>query len=164
MTGSLLMDFLIACVGLALIVALFFLAIDRIAPDPFFNKVARYAVGGVALLAFLVAVKSVLFGGAGGMSVTPYGIIQFAIGLLVVMVVLYLIYLVIDKIAPPEFAAPVKYVIGAIALIALLVLAAQVLFGGGLGNFGSPASRQRTSQIEPLPPFPPGPAAICRNC
>ncbi len=90
---------LVVAVGLCLIVVLFFLAIDKIAPDPFFNKVARYAVGGVALLAFLVAVKSVLFGGGGGMSVTPGGIIQFAIALLVVMVVLFIIYLVIDVLS-----------------------------------------------------------------
>lgn len=143
MTGSLLMDFLIAVVGLCLVVALFFLAIDKIAQDEFFKKVARYAIGGIALIVFLLAIKGVLFGGGGAMMVTPVGILQFAIGLLVVMVVLYLIYLVIDYLAPEGFAAPIKYVIGAIALIALLVLAGQVLFGGGISfnNLGTAPAR-----------------------
>ena len=158
------MDFLIAVIGLCLIVALFYLAIDKLAPDPFMNKVARWTVGGIALIVFLLAVKAVLFGGGGALAVTPWGILQFAIGLLVLIVVLYLVYMVIDYLAPPPFAAPVKFVIGALALIALLVLAGQVLFGGGLGNFNSPALRQHTSQIEPLQPYPAGPAAICRNC
>lgn len=132
MTGSALMDFLIAVVGLCLVVGLFFLAIDKIAPDEFFKKVARWAVGGVALIAFLLAIKGVLFGGAGMIAVTPIGLIQFAIALLVVMVVLFLVYMVVDYIAPDPFKVPVKYVVGAIALIALLVVAQQVLFGGGI--------------------------------
>lgn len=134
MTGSALMDFLIAVVGLCIIVYLIFLALDFIAPDDRFKQIARYAVGGVALIVFLVAIKGVLFGGGGAMAITPLGIIQFAIGLIVVMVVLYIIYMVIDRLAPADLAVPVKYVIGAIALIAILIVAEQALFGGGL-NF-----------------------------
>ncbi len=134
MTGSLLMDFLIAVVGLGLIVGLFYFAIDFIAPDERFRKIGRWAIGGVALLAFLIAIKGVLFGGAGvGLGISPYGLIEFAIGLLVIMVVLYLVYLAVDFFAPEPFKVPVKYVIGAIALIALLVVAGRALFGGGLG-------------------------------
>jgi hypothetical protein len=131
MTGSALMDFLIAVVGLCIIVYLIFLALDMISPDERFKQVGRYAVGGAALLVFLVAIKGVLFGGGGGLAVTPVGVIEFAIGLIVVMVVLFIIYMVIDRLAPAELATPVKYVIGAIALIALLILAERVLFGGG---------------------------------
>jgi hypothetical protein len=133
MTGSALMDFLIAVVGLCIIVYLIFLALDFIAPDERFKMIGRYAVGGVALLVFLVAVKGVLFGGGGAMAITPAGIIAFAIGLIVTMVVLYIIYMVIDRLAPGDLAVPVKYVIGAIALVAILFLAQQVLFGGGVG-------------------------------
>ena len=131
MTGSALMDFLIAVVGLCIIVYLIFLALDFIAPDARFKMIGRYAVGGVALLVFLVAIKGVLFGGGGAIAITPVGIITFAIGLIVTMVVLYIIYMVIDRLAPADLAVPVKYVIGAIALIAILFLAQQVLFGGG---------------------------------
>lgn len=133
MTGSALMDFLIAVVGLCIIVYLIFLALDFIAPDERFKLIARYAVGGTALLVFLVAIKGVLFGGGGGMAITPVAIIEFAIGLIVVMVVLYIIYMVIDFMAPGNLALPIKYVIGALALIAILVVAERALFGGGLG-------------------------------
>ncbi len=134
MTGSALMDFLIAVVGLCIIVYMIYLALDYIAPDERFKLIGRYAVGGVALLAFLVAIKGVLFGGgSGGIGMSPVGIIEFAIGLIVVMVVLYIIYMAVDRLAPPNLAVPVKYVLGALALIAILVLAERALFGGGLG-------------------------------
>lgn len=138
MTGSALMDFLIAVVGLCIIVGLIFLALDFIAPDERFKKVGRYAVGGAALLVFLVAIKGVLFGGGGMTAINPIGIIEFAIGLIVVMVVLAIIYLGIDKFAPGEYAVTVKYVLGALALIAILLLAERVLAGGTgsiAGNF-----------------------------
>jgi hypothetical protein len=137
MTGSALMDFLIAVVGLCIIVYLIFLALDFIAPDERFRMIARYAVGGTALLVFLVAIKGVLFGGAGGMAITPVAVIEFAIGLIVVMVVLFIIYYVIDFMAPGNLAVPIKYVIGALALIAILVVAERALFGGGLGFISS---------------------------
>jgi|SRR5882672_2328610 len=133
MTGSGLMDFLIAMVGLCIVVYLIFAALDFIAPDDRFKTIARYAVGGAALLVFLVAVKAVLFGGPGAaMGMSPVGVIEFAIGLIVVMVVLYLIYMGIDALAPANLVVPIKYVLGAIALIAILVLAERVMFGGGL--------------------------------
>src|SRR5882757_1650137 len=136
MTGSALMDFLIAIVGLCIVIYMIFRAIEKLAPDDGSRDIARYAVGGAALLVFLLAIKGVLFGGGGGIAVTAAGVIQFAIGLIVVMVVLYIIYLLIDRIAPAELAVPVKYVLGAIALIAILILAQQVLFGGGLALTG----------------------------
>ena len=140
MTGSALMDFLIAVVGLCIVVYMIFLALDFISPDERFKQIGRYAVGGGALLVFLVAIKGVLFGGGSGagMTVSPVGVIEFAIGLIVVMVVLFIIYMAIDRMAPAELAVPVKYVIGAIALIAILILAERVLFGGGLGITGGP--------------------------
>lgn len=145
MTGSALFDFLIAIVALGLIVYLIFLAVDRIAPDDFFKTVAKVAVGGLALIVLLVATKAVLFGGGGGLAVSGGGVITFAVGLLVVCVVLYLLYMAVDHFAP-QWATPIKYVVGAIALIALLVLAQQVLFSGGRVGFrplsdGSPPFR-----------------------
>ena len=132
MTGSALMDFVIVCVGLLIIVYMVFLALKKSAPDPLFEQVGQYAVGGAALLAFLRAVKAVLFdGGAGGIAITPYNIIAFAIGLIVIMVVVTLVNIVVDKLAPAPIVVTVKYIIGAIALIALLYLAQQALFAGG---------------------------------
>lgn len=136
MSGGSLMDFLIACVGLCLVVGIIFLALDFIAPDERFKQIGRWAIGGVALIAFLVAIKGVLFGGGGAIGVTPIGLIEFAIGLIVLMVVLFIIYYVVDWLAPGNLAVPIKYVIGAIALIVILVLAERVLFGGGLALMG----------------------------
>jgi hypothetical protein len=143
MTGSALMDFLIAVVGLCIIVYLIFLALDYIAPDERFKLIARYAVGGTALLAFLVAIKGVLFGGGSAMAVTPIAVIEFAIGMIVVMVVLYIIYMVVDFLAPANLVVPIKYVIGAIALIAILIVAEKALFGGGLGFISSSGFQTR---------------------
>jgi len=134
MTGSALMDFLIAVIGLCLIVYLIFMALDFIAPDERFKQIAKYAIGGVALLAFLVAIRGVLFGGTrGSLGMTPVNLIEFVIGLIVLMVVLYIIYMAIDLLAPAPFVVPAKYVVGAIALIVLLLIAERALFGGGLG-------------------------------
>ena len=138
MTGSGLMDFLISLVVLGIVVALIFLALEKISPDEFFKKIAKYAIGGVALVLVLFAVKAVLFGGGGAVVMNPLGLLSFAIGLIVLLVVLYLVYLAIDYFAPEGWVVPIKYVVGAIAIIAILVLAQQVMMGGG-----SPASFQR---------------------
>ena len=130
MTGSALFDFLIACVVLAGAVYLFFYAIEGMSPNELFTKIARVAVGVAALVAFLFAVKAVLFGGT-GLTVSPVGIIYFAIGIIVVLVVLYVVKLMVGKLLPAEFAEPVLFIVGAICLIALLVLAGNVLFGVG---------------------------------
>ena len=134
MTGSGLMDFLIAVVGLCIIVGMIFAALEYISPDARFKLIARYAVGGAALLAFLVAIKNVLFGGGGAaMLISPMGVIAFAIGIIVILVVVYIIFFALDKFGAVigDLIVPIKYVIGAIALIAMLVVAEQVLFGGG---------------------------------
>jgi len=133
MTGSGLLDFLISVVGLCIIVGLIFIALEKISPDEWFKKIGRYAIGGAALLAFLVACKAVLFGGGGMAGFGPVAIIELAIGVIVLIVVVMIIYMAVDNFCPEQFKATVKYVIGAIALIVILLLAEQALFGGGLG-------------------------------
>jgi hypothetical protein len=49
--------------------------------------------------------------------------------------------MVVDRLAPADLAVTVKYIIGSIALIAILILAQQVLFGGGLALSGPNAFR-----------------------
>jgi uncharacterized protein YggT (Ycf19 family) len=146
MTGSGLLDFLIAVVGLCIIVGLIFLALEKIAPDEWFKKIGRYAVGGAALLAFLVAIKGVLFGGGGLMVASPIAVLECAIGIIVLVVVVMIIYMAIDKFAPPEFATTVKYVVGAIALIVILLLTEKALFGGGLGIINGSSMNLRLKQ------------------
>ncbi len=151
MTGSGLMDFLIAVIGLCGIVYIVFMAIDFIAPDETFKKIARFAVGFVALIVFLVAIKGVLFGGGGMPAFSAIGMIEFAIALIVLMVVVFIIYKVVDFFGTP-FTVEVKYVIGAIALIALLVVAERALFGGGLGLIPQGTLTQSQSrQVQPRP-------------
>lgn len=135
--GGALFDFLISCVGLCVIVGLIFYALDWPAlfvPDPTFKKVARFAVGGAALIVFLLMVKGVFFGGGAGIAVTPVGILEFAIGLICLVVVLFIINWVLDFLLPgAAFLVPLKFVISALAVIVILVLAEQALVGGGLG-------------------------------
>jgi len=139
MTGSGLVDFLIGLIVLCAVVVMVFKAIEFVSPDARFTLIARWAIGVVAVIALLVAVKGVLFGGAmAGSSLSGSQLIDFAIGLIVLMVVVWLIYTALDYMAPsPPINVAVKYVVGALFLIALLVLAKQVLFGGGiqLGSF-----------------------------
>jgi ACR3 family arsenite efflux pump ArsB len=146
MTGAGLMDFLIAVLGLCIIVGLIFLALEKIAPDEWFKKLGRYAIGGAALLAFLFAVKAVIFGGGAMMTSSPMAILECAIGIVVLVIVVMIIYMAIDKFAPAEFAPTIKYVVGGIALIAIFILAEKTLFGGGLGVIPNFASSPRLAR------------------
>jgi hypothetical protein len=143
MTGSGLMDFLISMILLIATGFIFFLVIDRLAPDPILNKIGKVAVGVVLLIVFLLAIKAVLFGGAAGGHLAPQGFIWFCIGVIVILVVMFIIGAVLDWIAGSMgIGAPivtiVKYVIFAVALIALLVIADQTLMGGSYtGAFNS---------------------------
>lgn len=146
MTGSGLFDFIISIILLLATGFVFFLVIDRIATDATFNKIAKVAVGVVLLIAFLFAIRGVLFGGGSGMHLDPHGFLYFCIGIIVILVVLYIIELVLNWIAGQmgvsgELVNIVKYVVFAIALVAMLVLADKTLLGGGFtgtfGNFGT---------------------------
>ncbi len=129
MTGAALWAFLITTVGLIIIAALIFFAIEMIKVDEGFKKIARFAVGGAALLIFLVAVGGVFgFGGAGMVQVTPASIIEFAIGLIVLMIILYVVYMVVAWFG--VFADPINYVVSGIAVIVILILALRAITGG----------------------------------
>lgn len=132
-----LLSFLINVAGLVIVVSLIFVALEQptVAPNEPIKKIARYAVGGAALLAFLVYVASVLGGAGGGLlNVTPASIIEFAIGIIVLLVVLYIIQLAISWLAPAaSLAQLISFCVGAIAIIVILVLAERALFAGGLG-------------------------------
>lgn len=134
MTGSGLLDFLITIVVLIGAGVLFFISIDRMAPDPFMNRIAKVAVGVTLLVILLIGVKAVLFGG-GAPTVTGGGIVEFAIGLIVILVVLFLIdkaLAVAAAYVSPLLAEIVRYVVFAIALIALLVLFDKTFFRGAV--------------------------------
>jgi hypothetical protein len=145
MTGSGLVQFLINIIALLAAGGIFFVSIDKIAPDEFFAKIAKIAIGALLLIAFIVTIAAV-FGLAGaGVTVSPLGILWFAIAVIVAVVVLYVINLIVDWIAANMGIGPIagiiKYVLGAIVLIALLVAAANLLFGYKVGNLGLPRSK-----------------------
>ncbi len=137
MTGSGLFDFLIAIVELVIVGAIIFAGLDFVVTDERFKKIARLAIGGVLVIAFLFAVKAVLFGGGGAFTISPVGILYFAIGVIVLLVVWYLINMALDWAAavfPPigPFLVAIKFVVSAIMLIVLLLLAADLMFGAGI--------------------------------
>lgn len=141
--GSALFDFLITLIVLAATGAMFFIVIDRAAPDALMNRVAKIAVGTVFAVVVLYGLKGLLFGGS-ALALSISGIITFAIGVIIILVVLYLLDMVIGFIASmigAELANVVKVVLFAIILIALLVLVDQTLLGGrvtgSLGNLGA---------------------------
>lgn len=142
MTGSGLFDFLIDIVGLVIVGAMIFAALEFIATDARFKKIARLAVGGILVLLFLLAVKGVLFGGAGAAVMTPTGILYFAIAVIVILVVWFIIDLALSwcaSVFPPisPFMGAIKFVVAALVLIAILVAAANMLLGGSmLGGVG----------------------------
>lgn len=136
MTGSALFDFLITIVVVAGVVALFFAVIDKVSPDASFSKIAKIAIGLVALVLVLLACKAVLFGGgAPGATLNGRGLLEFACASIVVLLLLYLVNLALDWFGAAAglqpWAAAIKYVIAALALIALLVVAGDALFGYG---------------------------------
>ena len=135
MTGSSLLGFIVSLIVLFGVAAIFFISIDRIAKDAFLAKIAKIAVGCLVLIVFVLAVAAVLGLGGGASAISPYGIIIFAIGVLVLIVVLYLVDLFLNWLAPQMgVAAPVvsaiQYIIAAVALIALLYVAGNALLGG----------------------------------
>lgn len=130
--GSALIDFLVTVVVVVGVGALFFLMIDRTAPDATMNKIGKIAIGVVLACVVLLAVKGVLFGG-GALVVGAGGIITFAIGAIVILVVLFLLDMLLTWLGGninATLANAIKYVVFAIALIALLVLADRSFFGG----------------------------------
>jgi hypothetical protein len=137
MSGSGLVQFLVNIIALLAAGGIFFLSIDKVAPDDFFAKIAKIAIGALLLIALIVTIAAV-FGLAGGVTVSPLGVVWFAVAVIVAVVVLYVINLIVDWIVSNMGGAPlapiIKYVLGAIVLIALLVAAANLLFGYHAGS------------------------------
>ena len=143
MSGSGLVQFLINIIVLLAAGAIFFVSIDKVAPDAFFAKIAKIAIGALLLVALIVTIAAV-FGLAGGMTISPLGVVWFAVAVIVAVVVLYILNLVVDWIAVQmgfqPLAAMIKYVLGAIVLIGLLVAAANFLFGYKIGGLHAEVS------------------------
>jgi hypothetical protein len=130
-----LVGFLINIVALLAGGAIFFLSIDKVAPDVFFAKIAKIAVGALLIIALIVVVAGI-FGLGGGLTVAPLGVLYFAIAVIIAVAVLYIINLVIDWIGTQmgagAWVVPVKYILGVIVLVGLLIAAVDLLFGVGV--------------------------------
>ena len=130
--GSGLIDFIITLVAVFGTGALFFIGMERAAPDPLMKKIGQITVAVVLGIVLLLAIKGVLFGG--GASVASANIVPFAITVIVIFVLLFLL----DKIlqAAGSWGIPgwileiVRYVIFAVVLIALLVMLDKTFLGG----------------------------------
>lgn len=138
MSGSGLVQFLINIVAILAAGGIFFASIDKVAPDEFFARIAKIAIGALLIIALIIAVAAI-FGFATSVTVSPVGVVWFAVAVIVAVVVLYIINLVIDWIAGQAggsgWVIPVKYILGAIVLIGLLIAAADLLFGVNIGGF-----------------------------
>ncbi len=135
MNGSGLLGFLISIVVLFGVGAIFFKTVDGIAKNALLATIAKIAIGCLILIVFILAVASVLGFSGPGVSVGPWGIIVFAVGVLVLLVVMYIIDLVLNWLAPQMgLAAPVveavRFIVSVIAVIALLLVAGDALLGG----------------------------------
>jgi hypothetical protein len=138
MSGSGLVQFIVNIIALLAAGGIFFISIDKVAPDEFFARIAKIAIGALLLIALIVTIAAV-FGLAGaGVTVSPLGIIWFAVAVIIAVVVLFVINILVDWIASQmgigNLAAIIKYVLGAIVLIGLLVAAANLLFGYKVGG------------------------------
>jgi hypothetical protein len=138
-------SFVIALFGLAIVVAMIFLALDRIAKDAFLVKMGKLAVGGCAVLMLLLDAKATFFGGGGGNIITPVALIEFAIGVIILIGIFFLIDWAVTLWLSP-WATPINYVLSILMLVLILFLAEQALVGGGLGFISGstfPATRAR---------------------
>jgi len=129
-----LFDFLIVVVGLFVIGGIIWAALEFIPTDPNFKKIAQIAVAGVIIIAFIIAIRGVLMGG--GNPLQPLNILWFAIGVIVVLLVWYVVIKIVEWAAtvfPPfgRILEILKFIIAAIALISILAIAADELFSGG---------------------------------
>jgi hypothetical protein len=136
MNGSSLLGFIISLIVLFAVGAIFFITIDRVAKDGFLAKIAKIVIGCLILIAFVLAIAGVLGFGGGGLAASPQSIVTFAVAVLVLVVVLYLVELFLGWLAANMgIGAPIvdaiRFVITVVALIALILVAGSALIGGG---------------------------------
>jgi hypothetical protein len=155
MTGNGLIDFLIGAIVLITVVSIFFIVIPRVSPDPLFTYIAQIVVGVMALIALILAIAGVLgFGGGAHLSVNGMALVTFGIAVIVGLLVLFIVNMVLSWLAsaaPPiaPFVAGIKYIIGALVLVALIYIAGTALFSGSVPSMGNwPSGGQHRSSID----------------
>jgi hypothetical protein len=137
MSLSGLWSFIIITVELVLIGAAIFLGIDFVvAGADAFKRIAKLVVGGALLLFWLFAIGAALGigGGAQAAAISPITLLYLGIGIIALFLFVYIINLVIDWVpfVPAPLKDIIKLIVSAIAVIVMLVIAANALSGGGL--------------------------------
>jgi hypothetical protein len=133
-------NFFIVVVELVVIGALIFAAIDFIATDDRFKKIAKLASGGVLVVLLLFAIQGVFTGGGKGMNLTPLGFLYFAVGVILTLIVWYVLDKLLDYAAANWFKPlagaldVIKFVLAGLVLVVILLIAANVLFGAAMGG------------------------------
>ena len=138
MNGSSLLGFIISLIVLFAVGAIFFLTIDKVAREPFLAKIAKIVIGCLILIAFVMAIAGVLGFGGGGLTASPQAIVMFAVAVLVLIVVLYLVEWFLNWLAAnmgisTPIVDAIRFIITVIAIIALILVAGSALIGGGAG-------------------------------
>lgn len=126
-----LLGLIIGVILLVAIIAVFFLTVEKIIADPLLQKIGKIVIGVLGLVTVIAAAWGALFGGAGGPGMphlTGQSLITFAVGLLIIIAVVYLLNLLIGFFG--FMVAELQYILSIVALIAVLVLAGTALFGG----------------------------------
>jgi hypothetical protein len=131
-----LLGLIIGVILLVAIVAVFFLTIEKIVTDPLLVKIGKIVIGVIALIFVIAAAWGALFGGGGGPGmphIDGRSLITFAVGLLIIIAVIYLLNMLISFFG--FMVAELQYLLSIVALIAVIVLAGSALFGGAVPAF-----------------------------
>jgi hypothetical protein len=152
MTLAGILAFFLTLVGLAIIGTLIFLSMQfRPLPEPY-GQFSRYAVGGAICLAVLAAIVTVIGGPSSvAVHVTIGGILEFAIGVLLWNLLLWVIDRVLAYFSVP-FAAEISFALSVIYIVVILGLAYIAITTGGLGviNIGGQTFLQTNQQHQQL--------------
>lgn len=138
MNGPGLFAFFASIVGLCGVYSIFYYAIESplIAMDGLLKTIGRIAVGVVVAMAIIFAFSALFFGGGAAVGVTPWGVIHFAVAVIILVIALAVFTFLLGFLFPglkPDVRSMVLFIIGAVALIVILLVAADALFGGQLG-------------------------------
>lgn len=135
MNGPAFFNFCAAMIGLCGVYAIFYYAIASpyISMDALLQKIGRIAVGVVVAMAVVFAFSNLFFGGGGAGGVSAIGVIHFAVGVIILVLALAVATWFINWMFPGLEAGVkslVLFIVGGIALIVILTIAADALFGG----------------------------------
>lgn len=120
-----LLALIIGVILLVAVVAIFFLVIESIVKDALLQRIGKIVIGVLALVSVISAIWGALFGGGAGIP-TGTNLIGFAVGLLIILAVVYIASIAITWFG--FMVTELQYLLSLIALIAVLLVAGTTLF------------------------------------